>query len=150
VTDTNTSIWDDPDVQRIYDIEAGQNAGSDGPASAFVDACLAGIRAVEELPGSVDPGWIKFLIYMVDMNNHFLWDLHHTRTETAAIGEWTVRAIQRFGWGPDGNSTPLGERHSNAMALAAAAGGGMHTTPDGRFEYGDGRAARQAAERGNF
>lgn len=170
-------IWSDADVKRIYDLvdgrpwprfvifndypdqlalirdftEADQNAESDSPASAFVDACLAGIRAVEGLPESVDVGWIKFLVYQIDINNHFLWDLYHRSEEVAAIGEWTVNAIHRRGWGPDGNSSALGQRHSNAMALAAAAGGGLHVRSDtGKYEYGNGDAARRAALGGGF
>ena len=172
VTGDDISIWDDPDVQRIYDVvdgqawprfsefndnlgqvdlvrgfvEADQNAASDAPASAFVAACLAGVRAVEGLSSSVDCGWIKFLVFQIDVNNHFLWDLHHRATEVAAIAEWTVETIERNAWGPDGNTTALGQRHSNAMALAAAAGGGLRLNPNtGRFEYGNGDAARQAA-----
>ena len=124
MTDIDIPIWDDPDVQRIYDlqdgqpwprfaefnewpeqsalvrrfIEADQNAGSNGPPSAFIDACLAGVHAVEKLPRSVDLGWIKFFVYFVDVNNHFLWDLHHAAEEVAAIAEWTVRTIHRNGW----------------------------------------------------
>jgi len=176
MTDIDIPIWDDPDVQRIYDlqdgqpwprfadfnewpeqfalvrrfIEADQNAGSNGPPSAFIDACLAGVHAVERLPRSVDRGWIKFFVYFVDVNNHFLWDLHHAAEEVAAIAEWTVQTIHRNGWGPDGNATALGQRHSNAMSLAAQAGGGVHQQPDGTFAYGDGEAARRAAERGGF
>jgi hypothetical protein len=164
-------IWSDADVQRIYDVregrpfprfyifnddpfqlrlitqfvEADQHAGSDGPAESFLAVCLAGIRAVEELPADVDAGWRKFLVYMIDMNNHFLWDLYH-RDEVAAIAEWTVETIERYGWGPDGNSTALGQRHGNAMALAAKAGGGLRRDPKtGKFVYGDGDAARRLA-----
>jgi len=177
VTDTDIPIWDDDDVMRIYQVKDGQpfpmfhvfndepgqlevvrgwvtadrQAGSDGPPEAFVAACLTGIRAVESLAASVDPGWLKFITYMTDMNNHFLWDLHRRSNEVAAIAEWTVETIEEQGWGPDGNSTPLGQRHSNAMALAAAAGGGARMNPaTGQFEYGTGELARQAARTGRF
>ncbi len=177
MTSDDIPIWDDPDVMRIYRMQDGQPhpmfhvfndepaqlalildfvesdraAGSDGPAEAFVAVCLAGVRAVESLAASVDPGWLKFFIYMIDMNNHFLWDLYRRSTEVAAIAEWTVETIEQHRWGPDGNSTPLGQRHSNAMALAAAAGGGVRLNPAiGRFEYGNGDRARQAARDGGF
>lgn len=164
-------IWSDLDVQRIYDVregrpfprfyvfnddppqlrlmtefvEADQQAGSAGPADAFLAACFAGIRAVEGLPDDTDVGWKKFLVYMIDMNNHFLWDLYH-RDEVAAIAEWTVETIEQRRWGPDGNSTAMGQRHSNAMALAAKAGGGIRRDPrTGKFTYGNGDAARRLA-----
>lgn len=170
-------IWADLDVQRIYDVvdgrpwprfsefnafpdrhdlvfaltQADQNAGSDGPASAFIEACLAGIRVVEGLTGYVDPGWIKFFIYQVELNASFLWDLYRTSEEVAAIAEWVIATISRFGWGPDGNSTALGQRFSDALALAAAAGGGVQRNPTtGQFEYGNGDAARRAAALGGF
>lgn len=164
-------IWNDADVQRIYDVreghpflrfhifnenplqlrlitdfvEADQQAGSAGSADAFLAACFAGIRAVDGLPDDIDVGWKKFLVYMIDMNNHFLWDLYH-RDEVAAIAEWTVETIKRHRWGPDGNSTALGQRHGNAMALAAKAGGGVRHNPQtGKFAYGNGDAARRLA-----
>lgn len=171
-TDDDIPIWDDPDVQRICDwrdgrpfprfvefnedpdrnvlvrefVHADQAAGSNGPAVAFIEACLAGIRAVEGLNGQVEAGWIKFFLYFVEVNNSFLWDRHRTSDESAAIGEWVVRTIERHGWGPDGNTTALGQRHSNAMAVAAMAGGGTHRNPaTGRMEYGDGSEAKRMA-----
>lgn len=177
LADSDIPIWADPDVRRIYAmvdgqpwprfatfndhpdqlrlvrefIAADQNAGSNGPASAFIEACLAGIRLVDGLPASVDPGWIKFFVDQVGANNHFLWDLYRSSDEVATVAEWTVRTIERYEWGPDGNSTALGQRHSNAMELAAAAGGGTRHNPEtGQFEYGDGEAARRAAAAGGF
>ena len=167
MTSNEIPIWDDPDVMRIYQVrdgqpvpnfhvfndepqqlqlvwqfvEADQNAGSDGPPSAFVNACLAAIRAVEGLAASVDPGWLKFFAYMTDANNHFLWDLHHPPLEVGAIASWTVETIEKQGWGPNGNSTAMGQRHSNSLALAAAAG---WAPPRG------GDRARQAAVDGHF
>jgi hypothetical protein len=177
VNDTDIPIWNDNDVMRIYRMHDGQpfpmfhmfndephhaqlvrqwvtadqNAGSDGPPDAFIAACLGGVRLVETLAASAAPGWLKFFIYMTDLNNHFLWDLYHRRTEVAAIADWTVETIARHGWGPDGNSTPLGQRHSNAMALGAAAGGGVRLNPaTGEFEASNGDGARQAAIAGHF
>jgi hypothetical protein len=177
MTTDDLSIWDDADVMRIYQVHDGQpyplfhmfndephhvrivhdwitadqQTGSDGPPEAFVAACLAGIRAVEALTPSAAPGWLKFFTYMTDINNHFLWDLYRRRTEVAAIADWTVETIGRHGWGPDGNSTPLGQRHSNAMALGAAAGGGVqHNPATGLFESGTGDRARRAALAGGF
>jgi hypothetical protein len=170
-------IWADPDVRRIYDVTGGQPnprfwdfnnspealalmrdftaadqaAGSDAPPDAFIAACLTGIRAVEHLPRTVDSGWRKFLIYMIDMNNHFLWDLHHRREEVAAIAEWTVETIENFGWGPDGNTTAIGQRHSNAIGLAAASGGGvLFDESIQAFGHRNGDLARLAAEAGHF
>ncbi|MCY1140098.1 toll/interleukin-1 receptor domain-containing protein [Actinoplanes sp. Pm04-4] len=160
-------IWDDPDVRRIYRVIdrqpfpnfhvfndsphqlqlvrdfvlADQNAGSDGPPAAFVDACLAGIRAVESLAAVADPGWLKFFTFMTDANNHFLWDLYRPALEVGAIASWTVETIEKHGWGPDGNSTAMGQRHSNALGLAAAAG---------QVPPGTGDRARQAAAEGYF
>jgi hypothetical protein len=167
MTQTDIPIWNDADVMRIYEVrdgqpfphfhvfndepgqlrlivdfvEADQNAGSHGPASAFVDACLAAIRAVESLAASVDPGWLKFFAYMTDANNHFLWDLYQPRLEVGAIASWTVETIEKYGWGPDGNSTVMGQRHSNSMALAGAAGW---------VPPGTGDRARRAAMEGHF
>jgi hypothetical protein len=170
-------IWDDPDVKRIYQLQDGvpypmfhvfndepqqlelirdwvtadQAIDADAPAGTFIQACLTGIRAVEGLAGSVDPGWLKFVVYRVEVDNLYLWELHQRRTEAAAIAEWVVATIENFGWGPDGNASPLGQRHSNAMAVAAAAGGGLRMNPaTGQFEYGNGDDARRAAKDGRF
>jgi hypothetical protein len=172
LTEDNIPIWSDPDVQRIYDLEDGQPwprfsvfnqnpdqlqmvlefvqadqaAGSDGPSELYIDACLAGVRAVERLTGHVDAGWIKFFIFQIDQNNSFLWDLHRKSYEVAAIGEWTVSTLERHGWGADGRTSALGQAHSNAMALSAEAGGGMRLNPQTRLmEYGDGTEARRLA-----
>lgn len=177
MNDTDIPIWNDADVMRIYQVHDGQpfpmfhmfndepqhaqlvqqwitadqQAGSDGPPEAFITACLAGVRLVETLAGSAASGWLKFFIYMTDTNNHFLWDLYHCQAEVAAIADWTVETITGLGWGPDGNSTALGQRHSNAMGLAAAAGGGVRLNPaTGRFGPGNGDRARQAAIAGHF
>lgn len=169
----NIPIWDDPDVKAIYDLHDGQpiprfaefNAfpeqaqlisgfvkldmenGSGTPVSDYVDTCLAGVRAVEGLAGKIHPGWIKFLLCQIDRNNSLLWDQYRQPADfVAAIGEWLVTTIHRFGWGPDGNSTPLGQRHSNSMAVAAEAGGGVRQNSTTRlFEYGDGSQARRLA-----
>lgn len=177
MNDSDIPIWNDTDVMRIHVVRDGQpfplfhlfndephqarlvsqwisadqQAGSDGPPEAFIAACLAGIRLVESLAASTGPGWLKFFTYMTDINNHFLWDLHHRHLEVAAIADWTVETIEAQGWGPDGNRTPLGQRHSNAMALGAAAGGGVRLNPaTGRFEPGGGDRGRQAAFVGHF
>jgi hypothetical protein len=167
VSGVDIPIWDDPDVKRIYQVHDGQpfpdffvfgaeprqlalvsdlvtadqNAGSAGPASAFTGACLAAIRAVEGLAGEVDPGWLKFFTFTCDANNHFLWDLHHPPLEVGAIASWTVETIEKNGWGPDGNASAMGQRHSNALALAAAAGW---------VPPGTGDQARRAATTGHF
>ena len=172
MTKGNLSIWNDSDVQRIYDLEDGQPwprfaefnanpdqlqmvlefvqadqaAGSNGPSELYIEACLAGVRAVEVLTGHVDVGWIKFFIFQIDQNNSFLWDLFRRSHEVAAIGEWTVATLERNGWGPDGRTSALGQAHSNAMALAAEAGGGIRMNPETRvMEYGDGTEARRLA-----
>ncbi|GAA4250084.1 hypothetical protein [Dactylosporangium darangshiense] len=165
-------LWDDPDVKAIYDLRGGQpiprlaefNAfpeqadlmfgfvkrdvqnGTGTPVSDYVEACLAGVRAVEGLAGKIHPGWIKFLLCQIDRNNSLLWDQHGQPADfVAAIAEWLVSTITRFGWGPDGNSSPLGS-HSNSMAVAAEAGGGLHVDPStGLMKYGDGSGARRLA-----
>lgn len=49
-------------------------------------------------------------------------------------------------WGPDGRTSALGQRHSNAMAIVAETGGGVRRNPEtGAVEYGDGNDARRAA-----
>lgn len=173
---SDISIWDDPDVQRIYHVQNGQpfpmfhvfndrpaqlqrvidwvradqEAGSDSPPQAFGTACLTGILAVEDLAGSVDIGWLKFFTYMTAVNNHFLWDLHRCPTEVMNIAEWTIETIERHSWN-QGNSTPMGQQYSNAMALAAETGGGVRMNPaTGRFEAGNGDRARAAARTGHF
>lgn len=177
MNNTDIPIWNDTHVMGIYQVHDGrpfpmfhmlnaeprhtqlvqqwitadQQAGSQGPPDAFIAACLAGIRLVETLAGSTAAGWLKLFTYMTDINNQFLWDLHHRQTEVAAIADWTVETIKGHGWGPDGDSTPLGQRHSNATALAAAAGGGVRLNPaTGRFEPGTGDRARRAAIAGRF
>lgn len=172
MSEQTISIWADPDVRRIYDlvdgrpwprfsdfndqpdrlqlvlefVQADQAAGSAGPADGYLQACRAGVRAVETLDGRVDPGWIKFLVFQVDQNNAFLWDLYRRSAEVAAVAEWTVETIERHGWGPDGRTSAIGQVHAGAMALAAEAGGGVRRNPQtGAFERGDGSEARRLA-----
>ncbi len=172
MSDDSIAIWHDPDVQRIYDLRDGQpyprfyefndkpeqlefirdfitadqEAGSQGPADSYLAACYAGIRAVEALDGQVEPGWIKFILFQLDQNTYFLWDPHRRASEVAAIAEWTVRTLEAHGWGADGRTTALGQVHSEAMALAAQAGGGMRQNRQtGEFEYPDGSEARTLA-----
>ena len=122
----NASIWSDPDVKAIYDLRDGQpiprfaefnafpeqaelilsfvkldmeNGGSDTPSGDYVDACLAGVRAVEGLAGKIHPGWIKFLLCQIDRNNSLVWDQYRQPADVvAAIGDWLVATIHRFGW----------------------------------------------------
>lgn len=167
------SIWEDPDVRQVYDLTGGQpmlrffefngqpdhlglvaafvqldmENGEGTPAEPYVGARLAGVRLVEAVDGKIQPGWTKFFINQIDRNNSLLWDQHHGPADAvAAVAEWVVATIERHGWGPDGNSTRLGQCHSNALALAAEAGGGVRLNPaTGRFEYGDGSDARRLA-----
>jgi hypothetical protein len=159
------AIWDDPDVRQICDfpdeqplprffefndhpdqlrlvvdfVQRDAQNGEGTSAQSYVDACLAGIRAVEALDSHVHPGWIKFFVCQVDRNNSLLWDQHHQPREVvSAVAEWIVTFIERHGWGPDGRSTPLGQRHGNALAVMAEAG-------DAFTEHRDGARARLLA-----
>jgi hypothetical protein len=116
-------------------------------AGAIISALAAGVRAFENLsdpmPRSWSPGWKKFVLYITALNCQFLWDAHHRASETAIFADWVVFSIEHGGWGPDGNSSPLGKQHSYCMAVGAEAGGGIRKNPvTGLFEAPDGTAAR--------
>jgi hypothetical protein len=139
---------DDPDRELLAGFQQ-----TDGEAErlktpdAIISALAAGVRAFENLsdpmPCSWSPGWKKFVLYITALNCQFLWDRHHRASETAIFADWVVFSIEHAGWGPDGNSSPLGKQHSYCMAVAAEAGGGIRMNPvTGRFEAPDGRAAR--------
>lgn len=73
---------------------------------AFIDACLAGIRAVEHFNGKVNPGWVKFFLHFIEVNNSFLWHLYRRSEEVAAIGEWWVVTIESHGGAQTGALLP--------------------------------------------
>jgi hypothetical protein len=164
-------IFGDVDVQRITDVSGGGSRmkledlespdrdlvigflEADGEAEsaktpeAIISALVAGVRAFESLsdpmPRSWSHGWKKFVLYITALNSQFLWDRHHRASETAIFADWVVFSIGHYGWGPDGNSTPLGKQHSYCMAVAAEAGGGIQVNPaTGLFQAPDGSAAR--------
>jgi hypothetical protein len=164
-------IFGDGDVQRVFDVSGGGLRPkledledpdrelvtgfmqADGEAAqlktpgAIISACAAGVRAFENLsdpmPRSWSAGWKKFVLYITALNSQFLWDRHHRASETAMFADWVVFSIGHSGWGPDGNSSPLGKQHTYCMAVATEAGGGIQKNPvTGRFEAPDGTAAR--------
>ena len=64
-------------------------------------------------------------------------------TVVADFADWTVATISDRGWGPDGNATALGNLHSNCLAVAAAAGGGVRWSDTAKaFITPSGDAAR--------
>ncbi len=166
-----TEIFGDDDVQRIVDASgsgwipkledlsdpdrelvtgfklADDEAERLKTPDAIISALVAGVRAFENLsdpmPRSWSPGWKKFVLYITALNCQFLWARHHRARETAIFADWAVFSIEHAGWGPDGNSSPLGKQHSYCMAVAAEVGGGIRLNPvTGRFEAPDGTAAR--------
>jgi hypothetical protein len=133
-------------------IRADQNPDKLTTPAMLIDACVAGVRTFESLsdpmPRSWAPGWKKFVLYITALNTQTLWDRFQRESgdcrETAIFADWVVSSIGRNGWGPDGNSTPLGKQHSYCMAVAAEAGGGIQINPEtGLAEAPDGSAARR-------
>jgi hypothetical protein len=167
-------IWEDPDVQKIYDVGSNGEpqlrlhllSGADlalvlpfieadealiqrspvdpAPSEAmWTKACCLGVKAFENLSEEALIGWRKFVVYQVGEDAGLMWRRHKNSQETAMFAEWATVTINRNGWGPDGNSTPLGEQHSWSMGTAAEAGGGTRLNPaTGRFEAPTGEAAR--------
>lgn len=163
------SIWEDPDVRLIYEVQDGQPFlrfneldGSDAllvelfiskdsvlddnsSVDALAEACLAGISAVERFSDEVSIGWHKFICYRVGAATGGLWELRGDQ-RAARYGDWVVRTINQKGWGPDGNTSPLGILHSTMMATASQAGGGVRLNPaSGQFEAPTGDEAREEA-----
>jgi hypothetical protein len=168
------NIWEDTDVSRIavWDggqpnlnlglldddersmimmfIQADSEVGPDSSARANIGACVAGVRSFEglsELPtGDRLTGWRKFVLYNTGCNVQLLWEYHKQEAtgEVGIFGDWVVATIGKNGWGPDGNQSALGSVHSNCMAVAAQAGGGVRqNSVTGRFEAPTGDEARK-------
>jgi hypothetical protein len=143
---------DDHDRQLFMQfVHADQDPEKLATPAGLVAACVAGTKAFEQLsdpmPRSWSAGWKKFILYITALNTQTLWDRFQNETgrayETAIFADWVVFSIGHSGWGPDGNSTPLGKQHSYCMAVAAEAGGGIKMNPrTGRYEAPDGSAAR--------
>jgi hypothetical protein len=131
-------------------MRADQNPDKLATPAMLIDACVGGVRAFEYLSDpmarSWAAGWKKFVLYITALNTQTLWDRFQKdgrSDETAIFADWVVFSIGHEGWGPDGNSTPLGKQHSYCMAVAAEAGGGIKKNPrTGLFEAPDGSAAR--------
>ena len=166
-----SDIWDDADVQQIVTMNGGQPQlqlpelqGSDAElmftfmrADMAVDdsattsivlvALTAGVKAFEgfedPMPSSWAPGWKKFVLYNTGCNVQVLWNNFRKAEETAIFADWVTSTVSKYGWGPDGNASAIGRLHSNCMAVAAKAGGGVRVNAaTGRFEAPDGDTAR--------
>ncbi len=160
------SIWEDPDVRKIYRmvdgqplldvdslspvdkalvvdcIETDQEMEALGrPVDATLRALSKGVRTVHNLSEGVPVGWKKLITCNTGSNVEILAQ-HGASKECAIFGDWVVATISKNGWGPDGNSTQLGRLHSNCMAIAAQSGGGIRlNSRTGQFEAPDGAEA---------
>ncbi len=166
-------IWDDPDVRAIFDFSSFQPrinlsllAGADealmigfvnadaraqdqSPASDFVGACIAGVAAFERLSSQAPIGFRKFLVHQVALNASMMWDRFSNANETRIFSDWAMATLSANLWNPDGGATPLGQRATWNMGVAAQSGGGIRTNPStGRWEGPDGEEARVAASKG--
>jgi hypothetical protein len=127
--------------------DADQSPGKLASPAGLTHTCAVGVKVFEGLSDNCPTGWKKFVLYITSLNTQTLWDRFQKHGgqsyETAIFADWVVFTIDRNGWGPDGNETPLGRQHSYCMSVAAEAGGGIKQNPQtGRFEAPDGSAAR--------
>lgn len=165
------SIWDDEDVQRVFLVQGGTpllkfdeltpldqvlmsrfieaDQSADGStAKALIIACAEGVQVFENVSDPMQHswaiGWKKFLLYQTGCNVQILWNEFRCAGETAIFADWVTSSIASNKWGPDGNKSALGNLHSNCMAIAAQAGGGVRINPaTGRWEAPTGDAARR-------
>lgn len=145
----------EPDRQRVLEfLVAFDRDWSDPGASSgdLIAAALAGIRAYEALPPVAPPGWRKLVLHEVSEAAHVLWERFSSAHETAMLARWVNVSIERAGWGPDGNSSALGQHHSYTMNLAGRTGIGLfgRDPQTGSFMVPNGDEARRAAAIGHF
>jgi hypothetical protein len=168
-------IWEDADVRDVSRFEAGrvvydQEAltAADGAqvtgflssvarvdsadAGTYLTAALAGVKAYEELSPMCPAGWRKLVVYNVSELAHELWRRFSPAHETAMLAQWVNATIESNGWGPDGNSSPLGQHHSYSMSLAGQTGVSiLRIDPEtGMASAPTGDEARHAAQKGSF
>ena len=168
-------IWADPDVSEACRLEDGQvrydgsaltdsDAAAvsalltaalrirDGDAASCIAAALAGVTACEELSPLCPRGWRKLAVYQVSEAAHQLWGRFSLAHEAAMLAQWVTVTIEANGWGPDGNSTPLGQHHSYCMNLAGRTGVGILAIDavTGMASAPTGDEARRAARVGSF
>ena len=169
-------IWEDADVRAILTaggnppvVDASLLSAEDralvdthmqavtrcrsNPAPATVlDACLTGVRAFEGMSPVAPTGWRKLVLFTVSDYAHRLWGDFELTQETAMLAQWVVCSIEQCGWGPDGNSTPLGQHHSYAINLAGQTGIGVIVVDpeSGLASAPTGNEARLAAQNGRF
>jgi hypothetical protein len=169
------AIWEDADVRDVSRFEAGQavydqdvltagdraqiagflsSAGRvDGrDAQTYIAAALSGVNAYEELSPMCPMGWRKLVVYDVSELAHELWRRFSLERETAMLAQWVSVTIESNRWGPDGNSSPLGQHHSYSMSLAGQTGVGiLKIDPEtGMASAPTGNEARLAASNGSF
>jgi hypothetical protein len=140
------------DKAQIDEFMAADAHRDDDRPETHVGAALAGIKAYEELSPLCPPGWRKLVVYTVSERAHEVWRGFQLAHETAMLAQWVTVTIEANDWGPDGNSTPLGQHHSFAMSLAADTGIGVIVIdPEtGRASAPTGEEARHAAREGAF
>ncbi len=166
-------IWEDTEVAMIckpqdgavrYDTSALgpvdrahverflQSLGTIDEQAGCIAAALAAVNAYEELSPLAPVGWRKLLVYHASELAHHVWRRFGLDHETAMLAQWVVVTIGAQGWGPDGNSSPLGQHHSYAMHLAGETTVGLLVIdPEtGRASAPTGDEARRAADRGAF
>ena len=168
-------IWDDPDVRAIFDfndfqpridmtligdadqaliarfVSADSRAQDQSPAADFVEACTAGVTAFECISEQAPIGFKKFLVHQVALNTSMMWDRFRNDRETRVFADWVMATLSAAGWNPDGGATPLGQRATWNMAVAAQSGGGVCRNPStGRVRVPDGEEARMVAMTGSF
>lgn len=173
--DDQIAIWEDPDVRVIFDyqslqplmkmsmlgepdhalvirfVNADSQAHDQAPAADFIAACIAGVAAFENLSHEAPIGFRKFLVHQVALNTSIMWNRFGNGRETRVFADWVMATLSANGWNPDGGTTPLGQRATWNMGVAAQSGGGVRRNPrTGRFETPDGQDARMVALAGSF
>lgn len=112
--------------------------GDPPPEHALRSSVLAGVWAIEHLSVRAQPGWKKYVLFFTGLNAA-IWDDAYP-TDAGIFVEWALAAIERHGWGPDGNASPLGQLHSMCMSKWRA-----RTDASGRYLPPDGADASVAA-----
>jgi hypothetical protein len=140
------------DQAQVERFEAACARLGEDTAEAYVGAALAGIGAFEELSPLCPAGQRKLIVYLVSDLAHEVWRRFQLDREAALLAQWVGSTIEANGWGPDGNSTPLGQHHSFSMSLAADTGIGiLAIDPETSLASAPtGAEARLAAQKGAF
>lgn len=143
---------DDALIKEFFVADGKLGADTAPGGAAVMEACLLGVKAFEGLSPDAPTGWRKLILYAVSDLTYDLWDKHEVGDPAAKLAHWVIATIEANRWGPDGRSTPLGQHHSYAMAVAVGTGVGViqidPKTGEAKAPTGD--EARRAAIAGHF